>query len=114
MDKLTRYRDAVKACLLGWLAYTSRAEKDDENKPECAFDDERGQYLILFTGWRGAERDHTVYIHVRIRDGKVWVEEDGTDVGVATQLEKAGVPKEDIVLAFYPPDHRRLTDYAVA
>ena len=114
MDKLTRYREAVKACLLDWHAFTSRAEKDEDNKPHYVFDDERGHYLLLFTGWRGDDRDHIVYIHLRIRNGKIWVEEDGTDVGVATQLERAGVPREDIVLAFHHPETRKLGDYAVA
>lgn len=114
MDKLIRYREVVKACLLDWQAYMSRAEKAEDDKPQCVFDDERGQYLIMFMGWHGDERDHTVYIHLRIRDGKIWVEEDGTDVGVATQLERAGVPREDIVLAFHHPETRKLGDYAVA
>jgi hypothetical protein len=33
--------------------------------------------------------------------------------GLATALVAAGVPKEDIVLAFYSPNKRRLTEFAV-
>ena len=46
--------------------------------------------------------------------GKIWIEEDMTEDGLATELVEAGVPKEDIVLAFNPPDRRHLTDYAAA
>ncbi|MGL6095657.1 MAG: XisI protein [Fimbriiglobus sp.] len=113
MDKLTRYRDVVKACLLDWLAYVGRARMNG-TEPQCAFDDERGQYLLLFTGWHKGERDHQVFLHVRIRDGKVWVEEDGTEEGVTPELVRAGVPASDIVLAFHPPELRHLTDFAVA
>jgi hypothetical protein len=33
---------------------------------------------------------------------------------IITGLLEAGVPKEDIVLAFHPPEMRALTDLAVA
>ena len=39
---------------------------------------------------------------------------DNTDAVVAHDLERAGVPKTDIVLGFQPPDVRPLTEYAVA
>ena len=35
-----------------------------------------------------------------------------TEEGIATDLLEAGVPKEDIVLAFQPPDVRRFTEFA--
>jgi hypothetical protein len=42
-------------------------------------------------------------VYVRIRDRKFWIEEDWTEDGIATDLVRAGVPKEDIVLAFHEP-----------
>jgi len=51
---------------------------------------------------------------VRIRDGKFWIEEDWTEDGIATDLVRAGVPKEDIVLAFHEPEMRQYTDFAAA
>jgi hypothetical protein len=53
-------------------------------------------------------------VYVRIRDGKFWIEEDWTEEGIATELVRAGVPKEDIVLAFHDPKTRQYTDFAVA
>ncbi|HEY9297558.1 MAG TPA: element excision factor XisI family protein [Phormidium sp.] len=44
-----------------------------------------------------------VTVYVRIRDGNFWIEEDWTEEGIATKLVGFGVPKEDIVLAFYDP-----------
>ena len=38
---------------------------------------------------------------------------DGTDRPIATELERAGIPKEDIVLAEQHPDLRPHTGYAV-
>ncbi|MGK7943847.1 MAG: element excision factor XisI family protein, partial [Microcystaceae cyanobacterium] len=43
-----------------------------------------------------------------------WIEEDWTEEGIATELVREGVPKEDIVLAFYDPDARKFTEFASA
>ena len=51
-------------------------------------------------------------VYVRIRDGKFWIEEDWTEDGIATDLVRAGVPKEDIVLAFHDPQMRQYTEFA--
>ena len=33
---------------------------------------------------------------------------------IANELLREGIPKEDIVLAFYDPETRKLTEFAVA
>lgn len=47
-------------------------------------------------------------------DGKIWIQRDGTEEGIAADLERAGIPKEHIVLGFRPPELRPYTGYAVA
>ena len=54
-----------------------------------------------------------ITLHVRIREGKIWVEEDWTEAGIANFLVREGVPKDDIVLGFQPPSMRPHTEYAV-
>jgi hypothetical protein len=44
----------------------------------------------------------------------IYIEEDWTEEGIATELLREGVPKEDIVLAFYDPETRKLTEFPVA
>jgi hypothetical protein len=53
-------------------------------------------------------------MHLDIIDGKIWIQRDGTEDGIAYELEDAGVPKCDIVLAFHSEDVRPHTGYAVA
>ena len=48
-------------------------------------------------------------IHIDIRDGKVWIEYNGTDAEIGAELVAAGIPKEDIVLGFQPAEIRPLT-----
>jgi hypothetical protein len=47
-------------------------------------------------------------------DDKFWVQRDGTEYGIARELEDAGIPKERIVLAFHLAEDRPFTGYAVA
>ena len=48
-------------------------------------------------------------------NGKVWIQRDATEAGIADELEAAGIPKADIVLAFHTEKDRALIPaYAVA
>jgi hypothetical protein len=67
------------------------------------FDREHGQFLLLDEGWRGYSRIHSLWLHIELRDGQFWIQEDGTEIGVANKLVDAGVPPERIVLAFNAP-----------
>jgi hypothetical protein len=113
MDKLSKYRDVVKRVLSEMAQFASRHERPGV-ETVCAFDDERGQYLLMSVGWEGNRRQRGTHLYLRIRDGKVWVEDDWTEEGVANSLVRAGVPKEDIVLGFQAPMMRKMTEFAVA
>jgi len=71
-------------------------------------------YLLISFGWNGDRRVHSTILHLRIAGGKFWIERDETEEGVAQDLLDRGVPKTDIVLAFYHPEDRKLTEFAIA
>ena len=81
---------------------------------KVVFDEKNDRYLVVSVGWDTGRRVHGALIHVDIIDGKIWIQRDGTEDGVATDLEEAGVPKSDIVLGFHEPDVRPHTGYAAA
>ncbi len=64
--------------------------------------------------WPSGRRIDETTFFARIRDGKFLIEEDWTEDGIATELIEAGVPKEDIVLAFHEPEMRGYTEFAAA
>jgi hypothetical protein len=78
------------------------------------FDEERDRYLILHVGWQDEQRIHGCPVHIDIKDGKIWIQRDFTEAGLAHELVEMGVPKEDIVLAFRSPFVRQFTGFAVA
>ncbi|MBC8101068.1 MAG: XisI protein [Cytophagales bacterium] len=53
-------------------------------------------------------------MHIELRGGKFWIEYDGTEDGVATDLLEAGIPKDRIVLAFQPPGRHQFSEFAMA
>ena len=113
MDKMNDYRQLVKK-ILSDLAAASAHHGPDPIETSCAFDDERNRYLLLSVGWHGDRRVSGTTIHARLANGKIFIEEDWTEEGIATQLVAAGVPHQDIVLAFHPPGLRHLSEFAVA
>ena len=54
----------------------------------------------------------SVLFHVRLKDGKIWVEQDWTERGVARDLIAAGVPETMMELGFQPPEIKRLLKQA--
>jgi XisI protein len=107
MDQLNKYRQIIRTVLKPY-ADISYANVKVENR--AAFD----QYIILSEGWENTQHLHGVLIHVEIMDGKVWIQMDGTEDGIASELIQSGIPKEDIVLGFHEPSIRPYTGFAVA
>jgi len=111
MDSLSTYRQAIERVL---TVYTKIPYAHGELRCEALFDHENDRYALITLGWKAGKRVHFLLVHIGIVDGKVWIEKDNTEEGVAAELVQAGIPKSQIVLAFRPPEVRKHTDYAVA
>jgi len=94
--------------------YASFKPSAGQIEVEVVIDEPSGHYELLHSGWANGYRIHGPVIHIDIKNGKIWIQHDGTEYGVANNLVEAGVPKDKIVLAFKPPEVRKYTDYAVA
>jgi hypothetical protein len=70
-------------------------------------------YLLIHEGWEQGRRIHGTIVHAEIRNGKIWIHYDGIEDGITDELVAAGVPKEQIVLAFHPIEIRQHTGYGV-
>ena len=95
------------------LARHTENHRSQETEKELIFDSERHRYLVVYVGWEGEKRNYGTNIHVDIKDGKIWIQRDLTEEGVANELVELGVPKSDIVLGFRAPHIRQFTDFAV-
>lgn len=111
MDKLTRYKKIIKEL---FVKYAEKSKPfQEEAILQLAMDDETGQYLMLHNAWVNQKRNYGCFLHLSIRNGKIYVENDGTDPGFTLELLDVGIPKEDIVLAFHAPIKRPYTGFAV-
>ena len=113
MDKSAEYRQLIKQVLTRYAELINRRPKPGK-ETQVVFDEERDHYMLITVGWSQQRRIRGTTLYVRLRDAKFWIEEDWTENGIATDLLEAGVPKEDIVLAFHPPEMRPHTEFAVA
>lgn len=48
------------------------------------------------------------------KDGKIWVQENNTDIELDKDFEEMGISKKEIVVGFHHPKMRELSDYATA
>jgi len=109
MDTLDTYRQYIEQLM------TDRASRvwDQRVMAQTIFDRERDHYQLVHVGWFGSsKRIYGVVLHVDIIDGKIWVQQDGTETGIAVELHELGVPKDQIVLGFDPPLTRHMTGFA--
>lgn len=111
MDKLTKYRQILKDIFDLHAQFKPSSDNCDVINIHEA---ETDNFMLLNVGWYGSRRVHSVIIHVRIVDQKIYIEWDGIESGITKSLLNAGVPSDDIVLAFMRPERRKLIDFSVA
>lgn len=111
MEKVAKYRQLVKQILEEYASYKF-SSAEIEVMP--VFDLERDHYQVVSVGWKDERRIYGCSVHIDIKDGKIWVQHDGTEIGFADELVNLGVPREDIVLAYHSPFMRQFDGFAVS
>lgn len=111
MDTLNTYVQIVEQVLTKYVEVHYN-QGDIQNL--AIFDRAGGHFMVMSLGWQGVRRIHGCLVHIDIEDGKVWIQRDGTEHGIANSLVAAGIPAEQIVLGFYTPATRQHTAFAHA
>ncbi|NJK52724.1 MAG: XisI protein [Leptolyngbyaceae cyanobacterium SU_3_3] len=111
MDRLNQYRQCIQTLLKNYAA-TPIANGDIES--QAVFDVPNDHYQIMNVGWDGDRRVHSCVVHLDIKDGKIWVQHNATELHIAQELAAMGIPKQDIVLGFQVPYVREYTEFGVA
>jgi XisI protein len=110
VDRLTEYRRIIRQVLAD---YAGCRPANGEIDCELVIDPERDHFEVLHVGWDGVQRVHNSVIHIDIIGDKVWIQYDGTNRPVVDELMAAGIPKQEIVLAWHPRELRHHTGFAV-
>ncbi|MEE4356326.1 MAG: XisI protein [Desulfococcaceae bacterium] len=109
MANTEQYDSILKNLVRNYAAYKP---SHGQIESKALIDPESRQYEVLHVGWDGDRRVHGSILHLEIRDGKIWIQYDGTSPGIAEDLLKAGIPKESIVLGFHPAPLRKYTGFS--
>ena len=109
MDRVAEYRRKIQQVLDEYGSF----DLGDDVEIEIISDTQNDHYQLVPVGWQGERRTYGCILHIDIQKGKIWIQHDGTEVGIANELVKLGVPKSDIVLGFRSPYVRPYTGFAV-
>jgi hypothetical protein len=110
MDRIETYRDIIKQLIY----HHAQLTKQEGIEQEFIFDTEHEHYQLLYVGWDGMRRVYSVALHFDIKEGKIWLQHNAFETDIAAELVTRGVLKSDIVLGFFAPYRRELTEYAAA
>jgi hypothetical protein len=111
MDTLNHYRQLIRQLL---TEQTKIPYAHGAIQFETVFDSESDRYLLMIQGRDHEQRRvHGCLVHIDIIKDKLWIQRDGTELGIANKLLNAGVPKSQIVLGFRSPEMRRMSEFAV-
>ena len=111
MDRLEDYRRIIRRILAEHLEY---GPTETEVETVGVSDETGGHYLLIEIGWQPPRRVYSVVFHLRLKDDKIWIEQDWTKPGLARELLNAGVPAEAIELGFQPPELRPYSELATS
>jgi hypothetical protein len=109
MDKIEQYRQLIKQAL---IPHSQIKPAYGDIEMYTVFDGEGDHYQVVRSGWN-KYRVYGSLIHIDLKGDKIWIQYDGTEIGVANELIELGIPKEDIVLAYHSPFIRQYDGFAV-
>ena len=110
MDKLQQYRQIIRQ-LLDEQSHPYTYSNDVDTEIIC--DTEHDHYQLAYVGWEEQQRVFSLILHFDIKDGKIWIQHNGTEAAIAQILTEKGVPASDIVLGFHSPFKRQFSGYAI-
>lgn len=112
MDTLNK--TALKQAIIKVLQdYLEFLDNDPESQIQLIIDEPQGHYLLVETGWHQNRRIYGTLIHIDLVNEKIWIQQDGTEEGIANELVNLGVSPQQIVLAYKTLERRKITDFAV-
>ncbi|MGG6269667.1 XisI protein [Leptolyngbya sp. AN03gr2] len=108
-EKVAAYRNAILKVLSSHLQALS---PDLQMVP--VFDLQHDRYQLLEVGWQNRKRIFLPILHLDLIEGKVWIQQNQTDIEIGDELVAEGVERANVVLGFIPKHLRHFNpDYAV-
>lgn len=97
MDPRPADREIIEKALAEYAAIPYAYGEVDT---QTVFDRVSNHYLLMIVGRDAGKRVHGCLVHIDIIDDKIWIQRNGTEEGISTELIRQGIAPERIVLAF--------------
>jgi len=111
MDKLQSYRQII-VDILREQAHPYTFSSDVDTEIIC--DSEHDHYQLVYIGWDNQQRVFNLILHFDIKNEKIWIQHNGTELSIAKILMERGIPDSDIVIGFHSPFKRQFSGYSVS
>lgn len=111
MESITKFRKVIKQLLTEYSQYSYRY---GDVESQVLFDTEHDHYQLVRVGWEDKKRVYGCVLHLDIKDSKIWVQWNSSDIDIGKELVAHNILKEDIVLGFHPEHLRQYSEYAVS
>lgn len=111
MDRVEFYKSLVRQTICDYAAQIPELEGVDQ---KIIFHEELSYYALLHNGWLRGHRVYGNILHLEVKDGKIYIQHDGTEDGITDFFLDNGVPTHDIVIQRHPPEYRHLTEFAIS
>ena len=111
LNILNNYRTIIKEIL---KQYASYQPSYGDIEVQTLFDSENDHYQVIAVGWDGKQRIYGCSLHLDLKDGKIWIQVNNTELDIAQELVNRGISKQDIVIGFHTTYLRQFSGYALA
>ncbi|HFA52218.1 MAG TPA: XisI protein [Bacteroidetes bacterium] len=98
MGKALKYQKIIQQLLEEYAVIKPINWPDAEH--QIISDIKDNHYQLVRMGWKNGRYHHYSIFHFDIKDGKIWVRQNRTDVDIEGELIDLGVAKNEIVLAY--------------
>jgi hypothetical protein len=104
MDKITYYQQSIIEILNAHACYHRSITPNVTS--QIVIDRDHNHFMLLSVGWHQSRFIYTIAFHFALIEGKIWIQQNNTDVLVADELLERGIPATDIILGFIAPNLR--------
>ena len=97
MDKVEKYSQILKSLI---LKYAELKPSYSNNEWQPILDSEHGEYLLLkfVADKNGESKNKYPIFHFRLKNGKVFIEENNTDSDIISELLSLGITENDLLV----------------
>ena len=99
MDKSLKYQNILKNII---MKYSHFRPSHGNIRLDPLIDETNKRFSIMQVGWDRGRRVRGNILYIIIHNDKVIIEYDGLENGILNDLIKAGIPENEIILAYLP------------